>query len=59
MVPIRYLPEDPNKIAYAKNEFFLFWFFLIGGVFTLVSSALFLVFLHKKRKKVNSAKLES
>jgi hypothetical protein len=31
-VPIRYSPENPNFIAYAKNEFLSFWIFLVLGI---------------------------
>ena len=49
-IQIRYLPDNPNKIAYSENEYVLFWAFLIGGLISIVISIiLFLIYFQKHR----------
>ena len=47
-IQIRYLPNNPNKIAYAKNEYIGFWASLIGGIVAVLISA-FSFFLFSRK----------
>lgn len=49
LITIKYLPNNPNEIIYAENEYLLFWvFFGVGLAFTITS--IILVFVIKNRK---------
>jgi len=55
-VPIRYLPNDPNKIQYAKNEYMAVW--LLGGFGAAAVAVSALMFVLAARSGGAKSKLQ-
>jgi hypothetical protein len=59
IVPIRYLPENPNIILYSKYEYVLFWIFLCIGSFSIIIGLIVFYFNFFKHKDFKENIIES
>lgn len=42
-IPIRYMPDNPNKIAYGKNEYFESWMFIMASAICIAVSVIMII----------------